>query len=602
MKRTLALAAAMGYLCAGPAAGAAPPANAAPQSSGAAPGYTRAADSLSDRTVSLTGQDLTVAQLLDIARFGAKVQMSADARRKQADNYGMLLEAQAESVPVYMLNRGGGLGREEVILAGDPMSPENKAKIEQRELRAFERGSTQGDGPEVADEEIVRAMMVIRANGMISEMPSPQLAQMLLDLLNADITPVVQSRGSVGEADVAILANLGGAMVGKGDAYYRGVRMTAAQALQRAGLAPLKPFGLDSSTLDNSNAYSTALAALLVADAQQVLEWADMTYAMDLDGMNSSVTPLSRPVQMKRPARWLNWDAARVLDMLKGSYLFDGDPRRILADADSLRASSIRQGSAWQAWGGLRDAVLQQINSSDHNPVISVGLSPRDSWELSTPQMMKYYVKGGRYSNGQHGYVVCSANWDPYPLANEVEAFTNALTNAAVAVAQRIYRFNNPFFTRTKISDVLNPEELREAAPRADGSLIMSLWQELQTLANPVPAEGVSTDQQGNGDIESQAALKATRGRQALDVMTHLLGQDLLTGSFWMNIRKIEDPSRVFGPGPDAALASFRTRVPWRTSADGRSNAPAATVAYAFLHATPVGSIYPAGASAPATP
>jgi histidine ammonia-lyase len=602
MKRISAVAAAVGYLFAGLAGGAALTANVAPQAGAAAPGYNRASDRLSERTITLTGHDLTVAQLLEIARFGAKVQVSVDARRRQADNYGMLLEAQAESVPVYMLNRGGGLGREDVILAGDPMTPENKAKIEQRELRAFERGSTQGDGPEVADEEIVRAMMVVRANGMISEMPSPQLAQMLLDLLNADITPVVQSRGSVGEADVAILANLSGSMVGNGDAYYRGVRMPAARALQEAGLVPLKPFGLDSSTLDNSNAYSTALAALLVADAEQALDWADMTYAMDLDGMNSSVTPLSRAVQMQRPIWWLNWDAARVLEMLKGSYLFDGDPQRILADADSLRASSIRQGSAWQSWAVLRDAVLQQINSSDHNPVISVGLSPRDSWELSTPQMMKYYVKGGKYSNGQHGYIVCSANWDPYPLANEVEAFTNALANMAVAVTQRIYRFNNPFFTVTKVADVFTPEELRGLPPRADGSLVMSLWQELQLLANPVPAEGVSTDQQGNGDIESQAALKASRGRQALDAVTHLLAQDLLTGSFWMSLRNIQDPSRRFGPGPEAALASLRRRIPWQSTVGTRSFTPAATTAYEFLRTTPVASIYSAGARPPAHP
>ena len=602
MKRISAVAAAVGYLCAG-SAGAAPPAAViAPQASTAAPGYNRAGDSLSDRTITLTGHDLTVAQLIDIARFGAKVQVSADARRRQADNYGMLLEAQAESIPVYMLNRGGGLGREEVILAGDPMTPENKAKIEQRELRAFERGSAQGDGPEVADEEIVRAMMAVRANGMISEMPSPQLAQMLLDLLNAGITPVVQSRGSVGEADVAILANVSGAMVGSGDAYYRGLRLPAAQALQRAGIAPLKPFGLDSSTLDNSNAYSTALAALLVADARQVLDWADMTYAMDLDGMNSSVTPLSRPVQMKRPNGWLNWDAARVLEMLKGGYLFDGDPQRILADADSLRASSIRQGSAWQAWAALRDAVLQQMNSSDHNPVVGVGLSPRDSWELSTPQLMKYYVKGGKYSNGQRGYVVCSANWDPYPLANEVEAFTNALANAAVAVTQRIYRFNNPFFTAAKVADILTPEELRGLPPRADGTLVMNLWQEMQMLANPVPAEGVSTDQQGNGDIESQAPLKAMKARQALDVMMHLLAQDLLTGSFWVSLRRIQDPSRGFGPGPEAALAAFRSRMPWQSAADSRSAPPTATVAYEFLHNTPVARIYPAGASFPDLP
>ena len=55
---------------------------------------------------------------------------------------------------------------------------------------------------------------------------------------------------------------------------------------------------------------------------------------------------------------------ARVLDMLRGSYLFDGDPKRIIQDPESLRASSIRQASAWQDWAALRDAVVLQMNSS----------------------------------------------------------------------------------------------------------------------------------------------------------------------------------------------------------------------------------------------
>ena len=51
-----------------------------------------------------------------------------------------------------------------------------------------------------------------------------------------------------------------------------------------------------------------------------------------------------------RPEKWLNWHAARVLDMIKGSYLFDADAKRIIQDPESLRASSIRQGSTWKEW------------------------------------------------------------------------------------------------------------------------------------------------------------------------------------------------------------------------------------------------------------
>ena len=94
-------------------------------------------------------------------------------------------------------------------------------------------------------------------------------------------------------------------------------------------------------------------------------------------------------------------------------------PKRIIQDPESQRASFSRQGAAWKAWSILRDTLLTQINSSDHNPAVKVQAAPEDSWELDTPQLRKYFVKGGPESHGQHGFVLSNANWDPYPMANE---------------------------------------------------------------------------------------------------------------------------------------------------------------------------------------
>src|SRR5277367_3483354 len=396
--------------------------------------YHPISPSLSDRTIVLTGRDLTIDQVVQVARHGAKVALTPEARQRSADAHALLLEAAAEGVSVYWFNRGSGSGRERFIFQGDPLSPQNRKFLEARQLAIFRRGALAGMGPEIGEEEIVRAMMVVRANTMSFEAASPQLTQRLLDLLNDRITPVVQSRGTVGEGDLGPFTNIAAAMVGAGNVYYQGERISAGEALKRAGLDPLAPFGADDSQLESSNSYATGQAALLLYDAREALSWADLVYAIDLNGMNSSVSPLSQPVQANRPFKWLNWDAARVLDMLKGSYLFELDEKRIIQDPESLRASSIRQGSAWTAWAQLRDVVLIQMNSSDHNPAVRVGASPSDSWELSTPQLAQFYVKGSARNHGQHGYIFSNANWDPYPLANEIEAFTIALANMDTAV------------------------------------------------------------------------------------------------------------------------------------------------------------------------
>ena len=526
----------------------------------AAAGLTSAADyqsinpSHANDTVLLTGHDLSAQQVIQVARYGAKVSLSDDARARSEGAYNLLLEATIEGMPVYWFNRGSGAGREASIFEGDAESPANRAMLEARQLQIFKSGEQNGVGPEVASEEVVRAMLVVRANTMSYEAATPALTQMLLDLINHRITPVVRARGTVGEGDLGPLMNVGATMVGAGEAYYRGVRMPAAQALKAAGLKPLKPFAADDSALTSSNAYSTGQAALLLADAEAALGWADLAYAIDLEGMNSSITPLSAVVQMNRPFPWLNWHAKRVLAMTRGSDLYEDDPKRIIQDPESLRASSIRQASAWQSFARLRDTVLMQINSSDHNPAIRVGLSPEDSWELSTPQLKKFFVHGGPRNHHQHGYIVSNANWDPYPMANDLEAFTIALANMDAAITQRISRFTSPFFT-----GIQAPNE-HGGGRWGGGFATSSLMQEIQGLAVPVPPEGNAIVQNVE-DMQSQSRLKVARARLAVDNTIELLAEDVLTGTYWLELRQKNQPARHFGPAASTVWPVFQKEV-----------------------------------------
>ena len=554
--------------------------------------YNPCDDTLGGQTVTLTGSDLTLEQIVAVARHGAKVQLSPEARQREADNYGLLLEATAEGVAVYWFNRGTGDNRETVLFAGDATSAQNKPTVEKIQLEGFRRDAHLGYGPEVMDEDIVRAMMVVRANEMIYNAPSPQLAQILVDLLNDRITPVVQSRGTVGEGDLAQLGNVAGTMVGTGEAYYRGTRMPAAEALKQAGLSPIRPFAADENALTSSDAYATGQAALVVYDARHALEWADLVYAMSLDGMNSSITPLSTVVQRDRPERWLNWDAARVLDMIKGSYLFESDPKRIIQDPESLRASSIRQAAAWEDWALLREAVLFQANSSDHNPAVHVGLGPQDSWELATPQMMRYYVKGGPHSHGQHGYIVSNANWDPYPMANRLESFVIALANMDVAIMLRIERFRSTFFTIVSVSDVL-PRWSRHDS----GYLPSDLQQEVQSLTNPVAPFGSALETTVE-DLQGQTRIKVQRARQAVSLTNDLLAVNLVEASLWLDVRKTQDPHRSFGEAPTAAWTAFRKRLPLDDDASKPAEVSKPMVAADFLLTNLAASFY-SGVSPP---
>jgi histidine ammonia-lyase len=367
---------------------------AAPLSGPAPVPYTPITPTTADRTITLTGHDLTIEQVIAVARDGARVQYSPEAIQRAQNDYDLRLEAGAENIQVYGLNRGGGAMREVQI-----------RRDEAARLDTARAGAKEGVLPEINEEELVRAFLVIRANSVPFEASQPEFMQLLVGMLNKRVTPVMYSRGTLGEGDLFLTSNFLATMVGRGDAYYQGARMSAAQALSRAGLKPLStaPGG------GTSNAYADALAALLVAEGQRALEWSDLIHAMDKLAMNSSITPLAPLVQAKRPFKWVAWDAARLLDMLRGSYLFDDDPKRIIQDPESMRASYIRQGSAWQAWAALRDNVLVQINSGEQNPVVLLDASPSDSWELRqgrplepwTPRLRYLYGELGPLSDGQ---------------------------------------------------------------------------------------------------------------------------------------------------------------------------------------------------------
>ena len=89
-------------------------------------------------------------------------------------------------------------------------------------------------------------------------------------------------------------------MVGAGEAYFQGVRMPAARALVAGGPRAPGPFAADENALTSSNAYATGRRRWRF-DGRRALEWADLIYAMDLNGLNSSITPLSHVVQRDRP-------------------------------------------------------------------------------------------------------------------------------------------------------------------------------------------------------------------------------------------------------------------------------------------------------------
>src|ERR1700722_14367008 len=96
---------------------------------------------LANRTIILTGNDLTIDQVIQVARYGAKVKLSPEAGQPNLDTFNLMNEGAAEGIAIYLFNRNSGAGREVVRFKGDPMSPENRPKLEAQALDEFKNGS-----------------------------------------------------------------------------------------------------------------------------------------------------------------------------------------------------------------------------------------------------------------------------------------------------------------------------------------------------------------------------------------------------------------------------------------------------------------------------
>ncbi len=488
-------------------------------------------------------------------------------------------------MPIYFFNRGAGSGREIPIFEGDALLPDNEQLLRDRQLASFRRGARSGVGPAVKDEEIVRAMLVVRANTMVYEAATPGLSQMLIDLINERVTPVVWSRGSPGEGDLPMMYNVAGTMVGVGDAYWKGERMTAAEALRRAGLGELEPFAGDSAALVSSNAYSAGQAALLLYEAKRMLDWSDVTFATSMLGLNSSITPLTAVPQNARPFPYQNKQARRLLDLIRGSYLFDYevDGGRIIQDPLSFRDYSQRNGALWEAYDRLKRNVLIQINSSDHNPAVVPGAKPSDSWELDTPWLKRYYIEPGPYSE-KGGYIVSSANFVAQPMANDLQSFSMAVAESLAGSVQRVMRFPDTFFSVIRPADVLSAEVRAKAPPGGNSYATADLMAELHTLTNPLPAQGLSLVRNVE-DMESYTRQRVQRARRAVDIALRLIAQEMMSASYWVEVRRAQNSARSFGRVVEDALAGLRTVLPWQ--ADERPQIPAGEIVYTFMLNTP---------------
>jgi histidine ammonia-lyase len=315
--------------------------------------------------VELDGFGLTPAEVVEIARHGAPVRLSEAALERMAASRAMVDRIAAGSQPVYGISTGFG------ALASVQIERPRRQELQ----HAVVRSHAAGMGPPV-EREVVRGMLLLRARTLAMGYSGtrPVVAQTMLALLNAGLTPVVPEHGSLGASgDLAPLAHCALCLLGEGTVIDgAGNAIPAATGLGMAGVAPLELEEKEGLALVNGTDGMLAMLVLACEDMRALLRGADVAAAMSIEALLGTDRPFDPALHAIRPHPGQQASAANLARLLAGSAIVashrHGDPR--VQDAYSMRCAPQVAGAARDTLAFAEQVAARELGSAVDNPVV----------------------------------------------------------------------------------------------------------------------------------------------------------------------------------------------------------------------------------------
>ncbi len=312
----------------------------------------------------LTGDALTAEDVVDVARGDEPVQLSAVARDAMERSAEVVRRLADSPEPAYGVSTGFG------SLANVRIPAERREELQ----RALIRSHAAGIGPPV-EREVVRAMMLLRARSLSMGFSGarPVVADTILALLNAGITPVVPEHGSLGASgDLAPLAHCALALLGEGPVQVDGAPAEASAGLGGAGIEPLELTAKEGLALINGTDGTLGMLVMALSDLELLLRAADITAAMSVESLLGTDQAFAPELLALRPQPGQADSAANMTKLLRDSEIVAshryGDPR--VQDAYSLRCAPQVAGAARDTVAHCRRVADAELRSAIDNPMV----------------------------------------------------------------------------------------------------------------------------------------------------------------------------------------------------------------------------------------
>jgi histidine ammonia-lyase len=451
------------------------------------------------------GRTLELADVHRVARHHAPVVLAPAAREELGRTRQHLEAALARGETIYGVNTGFGALSETRIAA------EELGALQRNLLRSH----AVGVGPALTG-EIVRALLLLRAHTLAlgASAASPELAEFLLALLERDVRPIVPSQGSVGASgDLAPLAHLALVVIGEGEAWFQGQVLPAAEALRRAGLQARALGPKEGLSLINGTQVMTAIGALALVDAAELLTAADVLGALSLDALLGTVSAFDPRIHAGKPHPGQLRSAQLLRDLVAGSALNAShkDCGQV-QDAYALRCMPQVHGAVRGALQYVAGALRIEVNSFTDNPLVLA----RDDGGFDV-------ISGGNF----HGATV----------AVPIDHMTAALTTLATISERRTDRMMNAAVSRGLPAFLADHPGLESGYMMAHVTA-SALASECKTLSFPASVDTIPTSA-GKEDHVSMGPIAARKLRSVVDCLARVLAIEAISAARAIDLRAI---------------------------------------------------------------
>ena len=470
--------------------------------------------------ITLTGDGLTVDKVYEIAVNHASVEISPEADKRLTDSRELVYALADEGIPIYGFTTGVGWNKDHAI-SKEFFGEFNKKLIYSHTL---------GVAPYASEAE-VRAAMLVRLNCLLQGHTGiqPLVAHRYADFLNLGITPLVPERGSIGEGDITVLSHIGLAMIGEGDALYKGQVISSAEAHKLAGIEPVVLGPKDGLAIVSTNAFAAGQAALVLKDLKDLADIGDLVYGMSLEGLDGNTSPLNPLGLAPRRLEGQQVSAQNVLKSIEGSYIFDLNPEKPVHDPLCYRGGAHINGSLRDAIKYAEQYLEVQMNTTDDNPCVLI----------------------------DERCMLGVSNFEVTTLATAFELLALVMVHVSHMSCYRQMKLSDPNLTH--LSRFLSHDGGDSHCFGAFQKVFTSLDTEIRHLSNPCSGDYMPVA----GDIEDHAnntPYVVQKLRKIVDDMRYIYGTELIHAAQAIDLRK-QNGTVKFGKGTEMIWNAFRENV-----------------------------------------